>query len=66
MKVRIIRNYKQYKKGDVVHVRYTAAQELFSNGIATAQTDFTPDEYQTKEVSDGITERKRPYNRRRR
>jgi len=46
MKVRLINQYRSYRRGDVIEVSARMADELVGNGIAVVETqsDFLPAE----------------------
>lgn len=53
MRIRIIKDYKDYSKGDVVEVSNNVAFGLIDRGVAKLTKDVTSGEYQTKKVSRG-------------
>lgn len=65
-RLRLTKDYKDYKKGEVVELRSAEAKQIIKDHAATVQTDVGAESYQTKESSDGNTKNLRTNNRRRR
>jgi hypothetical protein len=54
-RLRLTKDYKDYKKGEVVELRSAEAKQIIKDHAATVQTDLGAESYQTKESSDGNT-----------
>lgn len=71
-RLRFTQDWKSYKKGDVAELRSGEAKQAIKEKVATVQTDLAPAEYQTKvnhqtkDSSDGNTQRLRTNKSRRR
>jgi len=52
-RIKIIKDYKQYKKGQTVMVTPNIAHGLIDSGVAQLTKDMTPTDYKTKEVKHG-------------
>lgn len=53
MRVKIIKDYKTYRKGDIVEVSPNVAFGLIDSGNATLSKDVTSSEMRTKKVKRG-------------
>lgn len=48
MRVKIIRNTKPYRAGEVLVIDSVLAYKLIEQGVAIASTDLTPEDYKIK------------------
>lgn len=65
-RLRFQKDYAGHKKGDIVELRAAEAKQILKAKAAVVQTDLSAGSYQTKESSDGNTQRLRSNNTRRR
>jgi hypothetical protein len=65
-RLRFTKDYKGYKKGQILDLRSAEAKQIIKDKAATVQTDIGAESYQTKESSDGNTQRLRSNRSRRR
>ena len=65
-RVRFTKDYQSHKKGDIVDLRSAEAKQAIKAGVAVVQTDLGSGGYQTKDSSDGNTQKLRTNNSRRR
>ncbi len=62
-RLRFTKDWEGHKKGDTADLRTREAKQALKAKAATVQTDMGADSYQTKDSSDGNTERLRTNNR---
>lgn len=65
-RLRFTKDYNGHKKGDVVEFRSAEAKQIIKDKAAVVQSDLSAEGYQTKDSSDGNTQKLRSNNRRRR
>lgn len=65
-RIRLTKDYGSHKKGDVVELRSAEAKQAIKAKAAVVLTNIDPNNHQTKESSDGNTQRLRSNNRSRR
>lgn len=66
MRIRIIKDNKQGKKGDIVDVSKNVAFGLIDSGVGVISKDMTPDDYKQAGDKDGSTTKLRTNNTSRR
>ncbi len=49
-RLRLLKNYNDYKKGDIIELRSAEAKQLIKNRVASVQTDMSAENYQTKKI----------------
>lgn len=58
-RLRFQKDYGSHKKGDIVELRSAEAKQAIKAKAAVVQTDINPNNHQTKDSSDGNTQRLR-------
>ncbi len=65
-RLRFQKDFGTYKKGDIVDLRSAEAKQALKANAAVVQTDINPNNHQTKDSSDGNTQKLRTHISRRR
>lgn len=63
MRVKIVKAYRSYSKGEVVEVSPNEAHGLIDSGVAILSKDMAPDDYKQAGDKNGSTTKLRPNRR---